>query len=111
MEFGDNPRILRPLEGKTGQALPSGGFFLISNGAASAEFTAPATGDYLIRVTAWETHAGDENARLSLHIDKRAIKELDVRAPREGAAGVPRAGALHAGGFIASRCTSLTTTT
>lgn len=83
VEFGDTPRTLRPLEGKTGQPLPKGGFSLYSNGPASAKFTAPLTGDYLIRIRAWETHAGDEPSRMSLDIDKRKLKEFAVSGTRE----------------------------
>jgi hypothetical protein len=83
VSFGDTPRVLRPLEGTNGQALPRGGFFLYSNGPATAEFTAPVTGEYLVRVRAWETRAGDEHARLSLRVGKRAIEEFEVSGTRE----------------------------
>ncbi len=82
--FGDTPRPLRPLEGTTGQPLPKGGFFLYSNGPASAPFTAPITGDYLIRIRAWETHGGDDNARMALRTDKRKLDEFSVSGTREG---------------------------
>ncbi len=78
VEFGDHPRDLRPLHGTSGNQLPRGGFFLYSNGPASAEFTAPLSGEYLIRVRAWEQHAGDENAKLSLRDGKKVLKELSV---------------------------------
>lgn len=83
LELGDHPRPLRPLAGSNGQPLPRGGFFLYSNGPASATFTAPATGDYLVRIKAWETHAGDENARLSLRVDKKTIEDFAVSGTRE----------------------------
>jgi hypothetical protein len=83
VEIGDHPRDLRPLAGKAGQPLPRGGFFLFSAGDASAKFTAPATGEYLIRVRAWETHAGDENARLSLRVGAKQVKELVVTGTQE----------------------------
>lgn len=83
LEIGDHPRTLRPLAGSTGQPLPQGGFFLYSNGPASATFTAPAAGDYLIRIKAWETHAGDENSKLSLRVDKKTIKDFTVKGTRE----------------------------
>ncbi|HYD00760.1 MAG TPA: DUF1592 domain-containing protein [Phycisphaerales bacterium] len=83
IQFGDHPRTLRPLNGSNGQALPAGGFLLYSNGAASAEFTAPATGDYLVRIKAWEARAGDERARMSLRVGKRDVKAFIVDRPRE----------------------------
>lgn len=83
VEFGDVPKTLRPLEGTTGQPLPKGGFFLYSNGPASAGFSAPITGDYLIRVRAWETHGGDEHARLGLRAGDRRLKEFSVSGTRE----------------------------
>ncbi len=82
VEFGDHPRQLRPLAGG-GQPLPRGGVFLLSNGPATGSFTAPLTGEYLVRIRAWETHGGDENARLSLRVDKRAVKEFSVSGTRE----------------------------
>lgn len=83
VEFGDSPRPLRPLTGTTGQPLPKGGFYLYSNGPASAPFTAPLTGDYLIRISAWETKAGDEHARMALRTDKKTLKEFIVTGTRE----------------------------
>ncbi len=83
VEFGDRPVVLRPLEGTNGQSLPRGGFFLYSNGPASAQFVAPLAADYLVRIRAWETHGGDENARLSLRDGPRRIKEFTVSGSRE----------------------------
>ncbi len=83
VEFGDHPRFIRPLEGSNGNALPKGGYYLYANGAASGTFTAPLGGDYVIRIRAWETHGGDENARLSLRIGKRDIREFSVSGTRE----------------------------
>lgn len=83
VEFGDHPRSLRPLLGTSGRPLPRGGFFLFSNGRASASFTAPLTGDYLIRISAFETHAGDENARMALWVEKRKIEEFTVTGTQE----------------------------
>ena len=81
--FGDRPTLLNPLEGTNGQALPRGGFFLYSNGPASAKFTAPVSADYIVRLRAWETHDGDENARLSLRVGQRRIKEFSVTGSRD----------------------------
>lgn len=83
VELGDHPRTLRPLEGKTGQPLPSGGFFLYSNGPASARFAAPLTGDYLIRIRAWETKAGDERARMALRDGERDLTTFTVSGTRD----------------------------
>jgi hypothetical protein len=83
VECGDHPRDLRPLEGKTGQALPRGGFFLYSNGPATGKFEVPVTGEYLIRVKAWETRGGDENARFSLRVGNRQVQEFSVSGTRE----------------------------
>ncbi len=83
VELGDVPRVLRPLAGNSGQPLARGGFFLFSNGAAHATFTAPITGEYLIRCRVWETHAGDEFARARLSIGGRTIEEFTVTGKRE----------------------------
>lgn len=82
VEFGDSPRALRPLEGSGGQPLPRGGFFLYSRGDASGTFEVPLTGEYVVRVKAWETHAGDEHARLSLRIDNSEMQAVDVLGTR-----------------------------
>lgn len=83
VEFGDKPKVLRPLEGTTGQPLPNGGFFLYSSGPASARFTVPLTGDYLVRIRAFETKAGDEHSRMSLRDGKKDLKEFTVTGTRE----------------------------
>ncbi len=76
--FGDHPRVLRPLEGPSGKPLQRGGWFLFSNGPAVAKFEAPATGEYIVRVRAWETKGGEEHARLRLRVGDRAIADLSV---------------------------------
>ena len=81
LEFGDHPQALRPIEGGTaGHILPQGGFFLFTNGAATASFAAPVAGDYLIRIRAWETHAGDDYAKLRLEFDKKDLKSFAISA-------------------------------
>ena len=100
VEFGDRPAPLRPLEGSNGQPLPGGGFFLYSNGPAWARFTAPISADYTVRIRAWESHAGDENARLSLRIGEHRIQEFAVtgtRAPLRfaSASTMPRSLRIH----------------
>lgn len=76
--FGDHAQVLRPLQGSTGRTLPRGGFFLYSNGAASGSYTAPVTGEYKVRIRAWETPAGEERSKLSLRLDKREIEDAAV---------------------------------
>ncbi len=82
VEFSSKPAALRPITGSSGNPLPAGGFFLYSNGAAKAEFAAPVTGEYLIRVVAWETRAGDEHANLSLRLGKKTLKDFAVAGQR-----------------------------
>lgn len=82
VEFGGAAKNLRPLEGKSGQALPSGGFYLYSNGPATGSYTAPITGEYLVRVRVWETHAGDEHAKAGLRVGRRLVSEFDVKGTR-----------------------------
>lgn len=83
VEFGDHPVRVRPLEGTSGQPLPSGGFFLYSNGPAAGRYTAAVGGEYLVRVRAWETHGGDENAKMALRVGKRQVKEFSVSGTRQ----------------------------
>lgn len=83
VEFGDHQKALRPLAGTTGQALPRGGFFLYSNGAATAKFEAPLTGEYLVRITAWETHAGDQHAAMALRVDGKVADRFEVSGTKE----------------------------
>jgi len=82
VSFGDVPRVLRPLEGKNGQALPRGGFFLYSNGTAGSKFVASIEGEYMIRVRAWETHAGDELSKMRVKVDERPVGEVGVSGTR-----------------------------
>ncbi|MBY0307496.1 MAG: DUF1587 domain-containing protein, partial [Phycisphaerales bacterium] len=89
VEFGDQPVRLGALEGSNGQPLPSGGFFLYSNGPAGGVFSAPLTGEYLVRVSAWETKAGDEHAKMGLRVDGKQVKEFSIRGTREAAQEVP----------------------
>lgn len=82
VEFGDHRRSLAPLEGASGQPLPRGGFFLYSNGPAASHFVAPLTGDYLVRVRAWETPGGDDRARMSLRVGPRRVEEFTISGTR-----------------------------
>lgn len=84
VHIGDQPRPVSPLlVVGGGSTLPLGGIHLYSNGAAQGEFSVPATGEYRIQVTAWEDHAGDENARLSLRINQREIAAFPVSGSQD----------------------------
>lgn len=83
VKFGDHPQVLRPLKGGNGQPLQRGGFYLYSNGGAGSEYAAPLAGEYLIRVKAWETHGGDESARLSLRVDGKEVQAWSISGRRE----------------------------
>ncbi|MCC6229798.1 MAG: DUF1592 domain-containing protein [Phycisphaerales bacterium] len=83
IEIGDKPRVLRPLEGSNGQPLPRGGFFLYSNGPAGSRFDADATGDYIVRVKAWETPGGQDRSHMSVRLDGKPVGEFDVGATRD----------------------------
>ncbi len=84
LEFGGAPRPVTPLVGTgKGQTLPSGGFFLYSAGAAEGVHEFAATGEYDIEVEAWETHGGDENAKLSLRIDGVETKTFSISGTQE----------------------------
>ena len=83
LEFSNTPHALRPIEGDHGHALPRGGFFLYSNGFAAASAHTPATGEYILRIRAWETHGGDENAILSLRINEKQVREFFVAGTQD----------------------------
>lgn len=83
VQINDEPRNIRPLNGNNGNSLPSGGYFLYAAGRAVGNFEAPVTGDYMIRVNAWETPAGDERSKLALRIEKKQLGEFSVSAVRE----------------------------
>jgi len=82
VEVGDHPKYVRPIKGTHGQPLGQGGFFLYSNGAATGQVEVPLEGEYLIRVRSWETHAGDEFARLSLRVDGKSVADWLISAQR-----------------------------
>ncbi len=77
------PKPLRLTGGANGHGLPGGGHYLYSNGAVSATIDAPATGEYLVRIEAWETRAGDEHARISLRIDGKEHKAFFISGTRD----------------------------
>jgi hypothetical protein len=53
-----------------------------SDGVVAAEFELPRDGDYLIRVYAAATRAGDEPAQLDVRLDGKSLKVFDVNATR-----------------------------
>ncbi|MCG3124231.1 MAG: hypothetical protein GIKADHBN_02683 [Phycisphaerales bacterium] len=82
--IGDSPRPVRPLISLSeGRLTGRGGFFLFANGAVNGDIDFPAAGEYIIRVVAWETHGGDENARLSLRIDDKEVGDFFISGTRE----------------------------
>lgn len=81
--FGDVPRPVRlASQTQSGRVTERGGVGLFSNGAAVGTLVAPVTGDYVIRVRAWETHAGDEFAKMSLRLNKKEVASFDVSGTR-----------------------------
>lgn len=85
VEFGDHPRPTRLLTASNGTPLPRGGRFLYSNGSVTAKINAPLTGEYMIRINAWETPAGDERSRMRLKIGSRTVKEFSVSGAKGSA--------------------------
>lgn len=88
LRFGDSPRLIEPLENTAnGRAMPRGGFMLYSQGDVLANAAIPASGEYYIRISAWETSAGDENAILGILVDGREISRFPISgdefAPQE----------------------------
>ncbi|MCU0877342.1 MAG: DUF1592 domain-containing protein [Pirellulaceae bacterium] len=53
-----------------------------SDGVVSAEFEFPREGEYLIRVYAAATRAGDEPAQLDVRLDGKSLKVFDVNSTR-----------------------------
>lgn len=81
--IGDHPKTVSPLRiGGSGSTLPAGGIYLYSRGAAEGSFVFPATGDYIIRLSAWETKAGDEHALMSVRIDGQEVGKFAVSGTR-----------------------------
>ncbi|MFZ4576238.1 MAG: DUF1592 domain-containing protein [Phycisphaerales bacterium] len=78
------PRPLHPLVGKGGGSpLPGGGYFLYSAGSVEGTFVAPLTGEYLVKLSAWETHGGTENARISLRVGGKERAEFFVEGTQQ----------------------------
>ena len=79
VEIGSKPVPVRPLRGTAnGQPQRQGGFLLFSNGAVQGTHEFGATGEYEIRLSAWETKAGDEHARLSVRVDGREVGAFSI---------------------------------
>jgi len=84
LTFGDHPLPTTHLENQAhGTPLERGGFMLYSNGRVEADVTVPASGEYFIRVEAWETHGGDAFAQLGLEVDARPVQVFEVSGVRE----------------------------
>ncbi len=84
VRVSSEPRPVKPLTGLgNGEDLPRGGYILFSNGAVQGACDIPATATYAIRVRAWETHGGDDHARLSLRIDGHEEKSFPISGTRE----------------------------
>lgn len=66
-----------------GQAFEDGGKLLTSSGAVGTEFDLPADGRYVVRIRAFEHHAGPEFAKLGLQLDGKQVQVLEVRGTPE----------------------------
>ncbi len=78
----ERPRTLTkpaPQLTRAGAARLDGRFMVMySTGEARADFTLPATGDYVIRIEAKATQAGDEVAKMELRVNGDAVHVWDV---------------------------------
>ena len=77
VEIGDRPVPLSLQLNGSGNNL-GGGVYLFSRGSAEARFVFPATGEYIIRISAWENKGGEEHALMSLRIDGKALETFGV---------------------------------
>ena len=83
VEISTSPRPVGTLEGKgPGARLPGGGFVMHTVAAVESTLRVPLTAEYIIRITAWEDHAGDENARISLRINGKERDEFRISGTR-----------------------------
>lgn len=64
---------------KDGQPFDSGAKLLSSNGKISAEIEAAAAGKYVVRIRAFETHAGDDFAKMGFLVDGQQLQMCDVK--------------------------------
>lgn len=75
--------IVPPLEESDhGSQLPQGGFHIYAAGSVGGAFESPLSAEYIIRLSAWEDHGGDEHANLSLRIDKKERKSFAISGTR-----------------------------
>ncbi|MES2792463.1 MAG: DUF1592 domain-containing protein [Planctomycetota bacterium] len=63
-----------------GQPFEDGAQLLTSSGKVAAEVDLPAGGKYLVRIRAFETHAGPEFAKLGFLLDDQQLQVFDVQA-------------------------------
>ena len=77
------------LEG--GQPIDDGSKGLSSNGKVSAEVNLPAAGKYVVRIRAFESHAGDEFSKMAFTVDDKQLHVFDV----QGTSSSPQAFALR----------------
>lgn len=76
---------------KNGQAYNDGARMLSSNGKISAEVDVPRAGKYVVRIRAFETHAGDDYAKMAFWVDENRQHTFDVK----GRAEAPQSFALR----------------
>lgn len=74
-----------------GQPYEEGAQMLASSGKVSTEVELPAAGKYVVRIRAFEMHAGPDFAKLGFLVDGKQIQAFDVR----GTADSPQAFALR----------------
>lgn len=62
-----------------GQPYSEGARMLSSNGKISAEVDVPTAGKYVVRIRAFETHAGDDFAKMAFIVDDKRLHVFDVK--------------------------------
>ena len=71
------------LSGDGGNFDETSGVILFSNGNTGADYFFPAAGTYILRVTAFEQHAGPDPAKMGFLVGGKEIKQLEVRAKQD----------------------------
>lgn len=66
-----------------GQPYDEGARMLSSNGKISAEVEVPTSGKYVVRIRAFETHAGDDYAKMAFLVDNKPLHTFDVKGQFE----------------------------
>lgn len=80
---GDRPRPLRKLERRAlGEELNSGGQYMWANGSVFGQYNFTRAGTYHIQLSAWETPAGNEGARLRVEVGDWRLGFVEVTAQR-----------------------------